>query len=319
MAGVSVLLMWRVFHSLIAMVFSAMATVAVAPVSAQPWHEGSVGHFVRLAPEGQPPLNVYVEEMGRGPPILFLHGLGGSSYSWRFVAPRMAATNRVIGLDLRGFGRSDKPFDRAYSSTDHANVVKAFIRQANLKRITLVGHSFGGIVALRLALDRRLEPHRIARLVVMDAPAFPQPFSAGVAFLRRPVLPYLALMLVPPEVTATVALMMESVGFERFSDKDISIYADPLSAPGGPHALVETALQIVPEDLDQVIARYPTINKPVLALWCRHDRVVPLTTGLRLQRTIPGAKLAIMDGCDHMPAEQAPGAVVTEIRRFLGR
>ncbi len=313
------LLWWRSFQLCIAVVCWQAVAGTIAPVTAQPWNRESVGHHVRLTPDGQPPLNIYVEEMGRGPPILFLHGLGGSSYSWRFVAPRLAATNRVIGLDLRGFGRSDKPFDRAYSSTDQANVVKAYIRQANLSRVTLVGHSYGGMVALRLALDRRLEPHRIARLVVMDAPAFPQAFSAGVEFLRKPVLPYLALMLVPPEVTATVALMMESVGFERFTDKDISIYADPLSAPGGPHALVETALQIIPPDLHNVIARYPSINKPVLALWCREDRVVPLSTGLRLQRSIPGAKLAVMEGCDHMPAEQAPGAVVSEIRRFMGR
>lgn len=135
------LLWWRGFRLLIAVFLWQAAAGATASVSAKPWHQESVGHHVRLSPEGQPPLNVYVEEMGRGPPILFLHGLGGSSYSWRFVAPRLAATNRVIGLDLRGFGRSDKPFDRAYSSTDHANVVKAYIRQANLSRITLVGHS----------------------------------------------------------------------------------------------------------------------------------------------------------------------------------
>ena len=319
MADESMLPMWRVFQFLIAVAFVQVVAGALASIAAQPWHEASVGHHVRLAPEGQPPLDIYVEEMGRGPPILFLHGLGGSSYSWRFVAPRLAATNRVIGLDLRGFGRSDKPFDRAYSAADQANMVKAYIRAANLTRITLVGHSYGGLVALRLVLDRRLEPHRIARLVVMDAPAFPQDLSPGVEFLRKPLLPYLALMLVPAEVTATVALMMESVGFERYTSRDISIYADPLSAPGGPHALVETALQIIPADIDAVIARYPTITKPVLALWCRHDRVVPLSTGLRLQRAIPGARLAVMEGCDHMPAEQAPAAVVAEIRRFVGR
>lgn len=313
------LLGWRGFHVCVAVFLWHAMAGAIAPVAAQPWHRESVGHHVRLVPDGQPPINIYVEEMGRGPPILFLHGLGGSSYSWRFVAPRLAATNRVIGLDLRGFGRSDKPFDRAYSAADQANVVKAYIRAANLTRITLVGHSYGGMVALRLVLDRRLEPHRIARLVVMDAPAFPQAFSPGVDFLRQPVLPYLALMLVPPEVTATVALMMESVGFERYTSRDISIYADPLSAPGGPHALVETALQIIPADLHAVIARYPGITKPVLALWCRQDQVVPLSTGLRLQRAIPGARLAVMEGCDHMPAEQNPAAVVAEIRRFVGR
>lgn len=303
----------------IAAVVGSMLPAGSTAMAAGPASKAATGYFLSLAPEGQAPLNVYVEEMGRGPPILLLHGLGGSSYSWRFVAPRLAATHRVIALDLRGFGRSDKPFDTAYGIADHAAVVRAFIRAANLSRITLVGHSYGGIVALRLALDRRLEPHRIARLVIMDAPAFPQAFSASVRFLRQPVLPYLALLLVPPELTASVALMMEKFGVQGFSDRDVSIYADPLSEPGGAHALIETAVQIVPPDLDRIIASYPTISKPTLALWCREDRVVPLSTGQRLARTIPGARLAVLEGCDHMPAEQVPLAVVLEIRKLLGR
>lgn len=307
---------WRMtFACWVALAVLAAMTAA----KASPGQEVSKRYHVRLAPDGMPPLNVHVEEMGRGPVILLLHGLGGSSYSWRHVAPRLATTHRVIALDLRGFGRSDKPFDQAYGTHDHAAVVRAYIRAANLTRVTLVGHSYGGLIALRLAMDRRLEPHRIARLVIMDSPAYPQPFTAGVALLRKPVLPYVLLKIIPPELTTMVAMMMESVGFDRVTNRDIAIYADPLSEPGGPHALVETALQIVPPDLDRVIARYPTISKPTLALWCREDRVVPVSTGARLARTIPGARLVTLEGCDHLPAEQNPIGVSLEIRRFLQR
>ncbi len=312
--------LWRAVRTAIALLLVSLAFLpALAPAVAHTATPSSTGQMVRVHPDGMPPLDIYVEEMGRGPTILFLHGLGGSSYSWRLIAPRLATTHRVVAVDLRGFGRSDKPFDRAYSSIDHAAVVRAFIRQAKLSRITLVGHSYGGMVALRLALDRRLEPHRISRLVLMATPAFPQAFSAGVDFLRKPVLPYLALLLVPPELTATLALMMESVGMNRFSERDVSIYAGPLSDPGGPHALIETALQIVPDDLPHIMARYPTITKPTLAVWCRQDEVVPLSTGERLVRTLPKARLAVVEGCNHMPAEQAPVAVANEIRRFLAR
>lgn len=310
---------WRNLWAGLAFFFSAILQPVSHAEAAQGSHLGSASYHVRLQPDGQPALNIHVEEMGRGPVILLLHGLGGSSYTWRFVAPRLATTHRVIAVDLRGFGRSDKPFDRAYGVDDHAAVVRAFIRAANLSRVILIGHSYGGMVAIRLALDRRLEPHRIARLVTVSTPAFPQPLSGGVSFLRKPVLPYIALHVVPPELTATLALMMETVGFDRMTDRDISIYADPLSDPGGPHALIETALQIIPPDHDRVIARYPLIAKPTLALTCRDDRVVPLSTGERLARTIPGARLAVIEGCDHMPAEQAPVAVATEIRRFLAR
>ena len=223
----------------------AFVLVAMGPALADP-PSASKRYHVQLHPEGQPPLSIHVEEMGSGPVLLLLHGLGGSSYAWRHVAPRLAQRHRVIALDMRGFGRSDKPFDLAYSPAHQAAVVRAFIKLQNLSRITLIGHSYGGMIALLLSLDRRIEPHRITRLVVIDAPVFPQRFSAGVSFLRKPVLPYVALLLAPSELTTTIALMMEQVGFDRLSDRDISIYADPLSEPGGPHALIETASQIIP-------------------------------------------------------------------------
>lgn len=279
----------------------------------------STGYHVRLHPDGQPPLSVYVEELGSGPVLLLLHGLGGSSYTWRQVAPLLAQNHRVVAIDLRGFGRSDKPFDQAYSPAHHAAVVRAFIKSQNLSQVTLIGHSYGGMVALMLALDRRLEPHRIARLVAIDAPAFPQAFSAGVSFLRQPVLPYVALMLVPSELTMTIAFMMEQVGFDRISNRDISMYADPLSDPGGPHALIETANQIVPPDFPALIARYPTMTKPTLIVWCRQDRVVPIASGRRLASLLPRARLAVLEGCDHMPTEQAPAALSAQILGFLGR
>ena len=299
-----------------AALLSAMLGFAAQPVAAIGL---SKQYHVALHPDGQPPINIFVEELGQGPVILLLHGLGASTYYWRQVAPRLAPHYRVMAIDLRGFGRSDKPFDQIYGVADHAAVVRAFIKSQNLQRITLVGHSYGGMVALRLAVDRQLEPHRIARLIAMATPAFPQTYSSGVRFLNKPLIPYLTLLAVPSELIASIALMTEKFGFERFSDRDISIYADPLSSPGGPHALISTARQIVPPDLDRIIARYQTITKPTLALWCREDQVVPLATGERLARTIPRARLAVLEGCDHMPAEQAPAAVVAEVRRFIGR
>lgn len=274
-------------------------------------------YFMELRPEGQPPLRVHVEEAGAGPPLLLLHGLGASTYTWRHIAPRLAQRNRVIALDLRGFGRSDKPFDHLYAPGDHADVVRAFIKARNLSGLTVVGHSYGGMLALKLALDPRLEARRIARLVVMSTPAFPQPFSPGVRFLRKPILPYVTLLLVPPELTTTVAFMMEQFGFDRLTDRDISIYAGPLSEPGGPHALIETANRIVPANQHLLIARYPAIRKPTLVVWCRQDSVVPLATGRRLAAVLPRARLSILESCDHVPSEQVPEKLSAEIARFL--
>ena len=113
--------------------------------------------------------------------------------------------------------------------------------------------------------------------------------------------------------------MMERMGLERLEQRDVSIYADPLKEPGGPHALIETARQIVPVDFDRIIARYRSITKPALVLTCRDDQVVPLSSATRLARTLPNARLEVLESCDHVPPEQAPDAVVQAMRGFLAR
>ena len=295
------------------------AQVWSLPSSAQPSSAGSpvINYRMTVHPVGLPPLSLYVEETGRGPVLLLLHGIGGSSYTWREMAHELGARHRVIAVDMRGHGRSDKPFDLAYSPFDHAAVVRAFLVERRLSQVTLVGHSYGGLVALLLAMDRSIEPHRVVRLVVIDTPAFPQPFSPGVAFLNRPVLPYLALTLLPPELPIGLALLMEKFGLDRLTGHDVTTYAEPLSEPGGAHALISTARQIVPPGFDRVIARYRTIAQPTLVLSCRHDQSVPLSSAQRLARTLPNARLKVLESCDHMPPEQAPEAVLAAMRGFL--
>ena len=306
-----------------------LAAFAICPASAQSTHgnpggasaerQPVINYRLTVHPSGQPPLSLYVEEMGHGPTLLLLHGIGGSSYTWRSIAPVLAARHRVIAIDLRGFGRSAKPFDLAYSPLDHAEVVRAFLDERRLSRVTLVGHSYGGLVTLLLAMDRRLGQHRISRIVVIDTPAYPQQFSPGVEFLRRPLLPYLALHVLPPELPIALALMMERMGLERLDQRDVAVYADPLSEPGGPHALIETARQIVPPGFDRLIRQYRTITKPALVLTCRDDQVVPVATARLLARALPGARLTVLEGCDHVPPEQAPDAVIEAMRGFLAR
>jgi pimeloyl-ACP methyl ester carboxylesterase len=113
---------------------------------------------------------LYVEEAGEGPPLILLHGLGGSLFTWRHIVAALARGHRVIALDLKGFGHSDKPFDDHYSAVDQAALVSAFIRKRGLRGVALVGHSFGGVVALRTARDFSSESGVIRRLVVMDTP-----------------------------------------------------------------------------------------------------------------------------------------------------
>ena len=279
---------------------------------------GTQGYSIELAPAGYPTVRLYAEETGRGRTVLFLHGLGASGYEFRRIIRPLARTNRVITLDLRGFGRSDKPFDQNYSAFAQAAHVAAFIRRRGLTDITLAGHSFGGAVAIALTLElNRSRPGLISRLILMNSPAFPQPLSAAVRFLRSPLAPYLALNLIPPRITAQLALSKDMGNYGHITETDITTYATPLRDPAAAHALISTAQNVVPANLPDLVRRYPTIRQPTLLVWCRADPVVPLITGLSLKRMLPQSQLKIIDNCTHVPPEESPAQLLGHIKGFL--
>src|SRR5262245_66312721 len=80
------------------------------------------------------PLRLWLEEAGRGDPILLIHGLGANTYSWRYLAPRLARTHHVLSVDLKGFGRSDKPIDAAYGVLDQARLLETLLERKKIGR-----------------------------------------------------------------------------------------------------------------------------------------------------------------------------------------
>ena len=316
----------RLVASLRAVLIATMAALSLAPTAAHaadmaPYAQGlhrSTGYSIEVAPPGYPAVNLYAEETGRGPTLLLLHGLGASGYVFRRIVPALARTHHVITLDMRGFGRSDKPFDQHYSALDQAAHVKAFIAKRALRGITLAGHSFGGGVAIALALDlNRTRPGLLSRLILMNSPAFPQPMSRAVGFLRMPIVPYLALNVIPPEITAKMSLSKDLGNFGHITETDVTRYATPLRESAAAHALITTAQRIVPENLADLVRRYPTIRQPTLLVWCRDDPVVPLVTGISLKRMLPRAQLQVLNTCTHVPPEESAAELLGHMKHFL--
>jgi len=113
------------------------------------------------------PVDLAYREYGSGPPLIILHGLFGSATNWRGIAKRMAARHRALTVDLRNHGRS--PHADAMGYRDMVDDLLAFMDGHGLHRGAVLGHSLGGKVAMRLALEH---PRRVERLIVVDiAPA----------------------------------------------------------------------------------------------------------------------------------------------------
>jgi pimeloyl-ACP methyl ester carboxylesterase len=279
-----------------------------------------IAYDVALSIPGHNPVSLHVEEHGRGRPLILLHGMGGSGYSFRRIVGPLARTQRVITIDLKGFGASEKPFDLGYAPSDQASLIEDFMRKRRLTGVTLAGHSYGGAIALISALRlQRAEPGRIRRLVLMNAPAYPQALPRSQHMLSLPVLPHIGLAVVPPILNARAALQSGRIGAPPVDDRDAIAYAEPLYEPGGRHALITTARIMASYDGRDTIPHYRGLKVPTQLIWCRNDPTVPLSTGERLVRALPNARLAVLEACEHAPAEEQPAETVALIQRFLQR
>jgi pimeloyl-ACP methyl ester carboxylesterase len=281
-------------------------------------HDREVQQRTVNTPHG--PLRLAYQEQGEGPPILLLHGLATSGYTWHAIMPGLAKNHRVIALDLRGFGASDKPIDDHYTIADQAQAVEAFIKEEDLRNLTIAGHSFGGGVTLALALKLAQErPARLRNIILVDTIAYRQPLPIFFRLLKVPMMAELSMTLVPPELQATEAMRIAYHDQEKISARAIAEYASTLYSPAAKHALAETVDRIIPDDIDQVADRYKTLKLPTLIIWCDADKVVPLALGWRLHENIPSAELTVLTDCGHLPQEEKPEDTLSVMQRFLAR
>lgn len=270
----------------------------------------------RISPVSLP---LHVEEHGSGGrPLVLVHGFGANSYTWRHWLPALADSYRVVLVDLKGHGASPKPDDDRYSPFHQAELLLRTIRARDLEDATLVGHSLGGGVVLTTAL-RLLdsEPHRVASLVLVSAATRPQQIPPYIGWARKPVLGHLFLRLVPPRTLMRWALRSIVYDPQAVSREQVEAYAEPIRSWKDRRALLKGARQIVPDGAEEVVARYPEVDRPTLLLWGRQDPVVPWELGRELEETLPDARLEILDECGHLPQEERPRRSLEVVRSFL--
>ena len=296
--------------------FLCAALASCAPMMAL--HDSEVQFRTVNTPAG--PLRLAVMDQGRGRPILLLHGFATSSFTWQAIAPELAKNHRVIAVDLRGFGASDKPLDDRYSIFDQADAIEALIEQENLKDLTIVGHSFGGGVTLALAMRAAGQRHpRLRNIVLIDSIAYKQPIPIFFRLLQVPVLGEISMTLVPPEFQAAQGLRLAYYDRDKITSRAVAEYANTLYSPAAKHALTKTVEQIIPPNYEEVAEKYKTIKIPALVVWCTGDKVVPPFFGHRLRADLPSSELVMFSDCGHMPQEERPEDTVRAIQGFLAR
>ncbi len=266
-----------------------------------------------------PPLPLDVVRRGEGPPLVFLHGFGASRFTFRKWADALAREHALHLMDLFGCGAAPPPADGRYGPVEQAEAVVRYVREEDLRGATLIGHSLGGGVALLVAL--RLgdlgEADRLAGLVSVAGPAYPQAIPRYIGLARLPLLGALLFAVARPE--RIVRSVLDYIVFDKgtVDDEQVEGYAAPLRTRVTRRALIRTARQIVPGNLAALAARFPEVRTPALLLWGRHDHIIPLWVGERLARDLPRSRLEVIERCGHVPPEERPEESLRVVREFL--
>lgn len=252
----------------------------------------------------------YIDE-GRGPPVVFLHGLGASMYAWRKnLAPVAAAGYRVIAFDNRGFGFSDKPAT-GYDNASYARLAVALLDSLHLVDAVLIGHSMGGAIAAEVAITH---PGRVRGLVLIG--------SAGLGAREPPLFRVARWPLIGPLLFAfrdrglTERLLKATYADPRkVSDADVDQYYAPVAEPEYGRALRAVLREFRFDGLGG--GRLDHIAAPALVLWGEADRLVPITLGRALAAGIPRAAFLSVPHAGHAVQEEAPDEVNRLLIRFL--
>ena len=271
-----------------------------------------------FSPPSGDPISLAYSSEGRGKPVLLLHGFGASRYSWRYITQTLAKRYRVISIDLKGFGTSPKPRDARYSVYEQAHLVSHFIQQQQLSQLTLIGHSFGGGVALASAVYlQKTSPGILKKLVLIDSMAYPQKLPFFIAALATPVLGTSVVNILPNSLQ--VSLLLHKVYFDDalISWQSIQEYADNLALKNAKYALVKTARQLLPVDLMQFSEHFSRLEVDALVIHSKEDEIVPLWVAKKIHRALPRSQLRIIENVGHAVQEEQPGLLLDILAGFL--
>lgn len=233
---------------------------------------------------------------GDGKPLLILHGWGSASDRWIKEAEIIAEKGyKVIIPDLPGFGESQK-LDKPWRVNDYLGWLEAFADELNLQEFTLLGYSFGGALAAKMAIKY---PQRVKKLFLVAA-AVMRRKTAKKGFFAK--------------IAKTIKLF-QFLPFYNFFRKAVYKFiirkSDYIYTEG---VMKETYLNVISDDVSYKLS---FIRVPTFIIWGEKDQSVPLDDAKEINQKIKNSKLVIIPGADHLMHKRMPEALVENILNFL--
>jgi pimeloyl-ACP methyl ester carboxylesterase len=263
---------------------------------------------------------VAVHTAGAGPVLLLVHGMAGSSVTWKHILPALAQRFTVVAPDLLGHGQSAKPHGE-YSLGAHANVLRDVMNLLGHERATLVGQSLGGGVVMQLAYQF---PDRCERLVLVGSGGLGREVNFLLRALSLPGADYLLPLLCTPRVRDggnRLAAWLGCLGLRAapFIEEVWRSFGS-LADADTRRAFFRTLRSVVDLSGQAVSAAnrlYLTSQVPTLIVWGAQDRFIPVSHAVAAHDVMPGSRLEIFDDVGHFPHCDAPDRFVEALVDFM--
>jgi pimeloyl-ACP methyl ester carboxylesterase len=263
--------------------------------------------------------DVSYRRSGSGETVLLIHGLAGSSRTWRSVLPELALTHDVIAPDLLGHGESAKPTGD-YSLGAFASGLRDFLAALDVPRATIVGHSFGGGVAMQLAYQH---PELCDRLVLVSSGGLGREVSWLLRLLTLPGAEQLMPLIFPRFVAdrgEALGKLLFRFGLQSPHLAEMWRAYSSLAGAENRKAFVRTMRGVI-EPGGQVVSAldrlYLAAHVPTLIVWGSRDDIIPVRHAMVAHEAIPNSRVAILDDVGHFPHVEAPDRFLDVLTEFL--
>ncbi len=256
---------------------------------------------------------------GRGPVLLLLHGITDSSETWESVTPWLRERFTLVAPDLLGHGASATPRGD-YSLGAHASAVRDILTALGHRRVTVVGHSLGGGIALQFAYQF---PERCGRLVLVSSGGLGREVHLLLRAAALPGADYVLPLLTWPQLLGLgrrLGGLLELVRLQPGGDlRELARGIASLDNAGSRQAFLHT-LRAVIEPGGQRVSAHDRLHlaavMPTLIVWGERDSIIPLQHGLAAHEAMPGSRFEVFPGAGHMPHAADPRRFAEVLTEF---
>lgn len=300
----------------LALTLPLLLLACAAPSEIPPWFDGLHRQPVHAVTVDGSRI-AYLDE-GGGPPVILVHGFGGSMWQWEYQQAALASHYRVITLDLPGSGLSDKP-ELAYTPDEMVAFFRGFMDALGIQKASLVGNSMGSGLVIGTALTH---PERVDRVVLISG--LPKGVREKLTgrLIRRAVETSAPVWLIRFGNWLAGRWVTEDVLKEIVHDHSRltpAVIERSYQNRQRPHLIppLMAMARTLPQWEKGFARRIGEIRQPTLVIWGEQDKVFPPEVGRELQATITGASFALIPKAGHMPQWEQPEVVNPLLITFL--